>query len=86
MKDENIEIRKVYIWEEKMLDNTCITISGNLVNKSKSFDWEVGKIFNYEIKLERVVSVSNKDNIIALLKVSKNSISNCKLWQNFQGY
>ena len=33
-----------------MLDNTCITISGNLVNKNKSFNWEIKKKFNYESK------------------------------------
>ena len=44
VKDENIEIEKsVYLGGKKILDNTCITISGNLVNKSKSFDWEIRK-------------------------------------------
>ena len=43
-KDENIEIEKgIYLGGKKILDNTCITISGNLVNKSKSFDWEIKK-------------------------------------------
>ncbi len=43
-KDENIEIEKsVYLGGKKILDNTCITISGNLVNKNKSFNWEIKK-------------------------------------------
>tara|TARA_B100000886_G_scaffold340382_1_gene309589 strand:- start:1888 stop:3531 length:1644 start_codon:yes stop_codon:yes gene_type:complete len=44
VKDENIELEKsVYLGGKKMLDNTCITISGNLVNKNKSFNWEIKK-------------------------------------------
>ena len=44
VKDEDIELeRSVYLGGEKILDNTCITISGNLVNKSKSFIWEIKK-------------------------------------------
>ena len=44
IKDENIEIQKgVYLGGKKILDNTCITISGNLVNKNKSFVWEIKK-------------------------------------------
>ena len=44
IKDENIEIEKgIYLGGKKILDNTCITISGNLVNKNKSFDWEIKK-------------------------------------------
>ena len=44
IKDENIEIEKgLYLGGKKILDNTCITISGNLVNKNKSFDWEIRK-------------------------------------------
>ncbi len=43
-KDESIEIEKsVYLGGKKILDNTCITISGNLVNKNKSFNWEIKK-------------------------------------------
>ena len=29
--------------KKKILDNACITISGNLVNKNKSFYWEIKK-------------------------------------------
>ena len=44
VKDEIIELEKsVYLGGKKMLDNTCITISGNLVNKNKSFNWEIKK-------------------------------------------
>ena len=43
-EDENIEIEKgIYLGGKKILDNTCITISGNLVNKNKSFGWEIKK-------------------------------------------
>ena len=42
--DENLEIEKsIYLGGKKILDSTCITISGNLVNKSKSFNWEIKK-------------------------------------------
>ena len=44
VKDENIEIEKsIYLGGKKILDNTCITISGNLVNKDKFFNWEIKK-------------------------------------------
>ena len=44
VREENIEIEKsLYLGGKKILDNTCITISGNLVNKSKSFNWEIRK-------------------------------------------
>ena len=41
---KNWRLKKVYILEEKkILDNTCITVSGDLVNKDKSFYWELKK-------------------------------------------
>ena len=44
IKDENLEIEKsIFLGGKKILDNTCITISGNLVNKNKSFKWEIKK-------------------------------------------
>ena len=44
IKDENIEIEKsIYLGGRNMLDNTCITISGNLVNKNKTFKWDIKK-------------------------------------------
>ena len=44
IKNENLEIEKsIYLAQKKILDNTCITISGNLVNKDKSFNWEIKK-------------------------------------------
>ncbi len=44
IKDENIEIEKsIYLGGKKILDNTCISVSGNLVNKDKSFNWEIKK-------------------------------------------
>ena len=42
--NEKLEIeRSIYLGGKKILDNTCITISGNLVNKDKSFNWEIKK-------------------------------------------
>jgi uncharacterized heparinase superfamily protein len=44
ISDEVLEIeRSIYLGGKKKLDNTCITISGNLVNKNKSFNWEIRK-------------------------------------------
>ena len=44
IKNENLEIEKsIYLGGKKILDNTCITISGNLVNKDKTFNWEIKK-------------------------------------------
>ena len=44
VREENIEIEKsVYLGGKKILDNACITFSGNLVNKDKSFNWEMKK-------------------------------------------
>ena len=38
IKDENLEIEKsIFLGGKKIIDNTCITISGNLVNKNKIF-------------------------------------------------
>ena len=44
IKDEKLEMEKsIYLGGKKILDNTCITISGNLVNKDKFFNWEIKK-------------------------------------------
>ncbi len=44
IKDEILEIEKsIFLGGKKILDNTCITIAGNLVNKNKSFNWEIAK-------------------------------------------
>ena len=44
MNDEILEIEKsIFLGGKKILDNTCISISGNLVNKNKSFNWEIKK-------------------------------------------
>ena len=44
VKDETLEIEKgIYLGGKKILDNSCITIIGNLVNKNKSFNWEIKK-------------------------------------------
>ncbi len=43
-QDEILEIEKsIFLGGKKILDNTCITMSGNLVNKSKTFNWEIKK-------------------------------------------
>jgi len=44
INNEYLELEKsIFFAEKKMLDSTCITISGNLVNKNKSFNWEIKK-------------------------------------------
>ena len=42
--DEPILLQKsIFLGGNKILDNTCITISGNLVNKDKTIHWEIKK-------------------------------------------
>ena len=42
--NETLKIEKsIFLGKKKILDNTCITISGNLVNKNKSFYWQIKK-------------------------------------------
>ncbi len=42
--NEAVEIEKsIFLGGGKILDNACINISGNLVNKNKSFSWEIKK-------------------------------------------
>ena len=44
IESENLEIEKsIFLGGKKILDSTCITVSGNLVNKNKSFNWEIKK-------------------------------------------
>ncbi len=44
VKEENLEIEKsIFLGGKKIIDNACITISGNLVNKNKIFNWEIKK-------------------------------------------
>jgi len=44
VNDENLEIEKsIFLGEKKIIDSACITISGNLVNKNKIFNWEIKK-------------------------------------------
>jgi uncharacterized heparinase superfamily protein len=44
VKNEILEIEKsIFLGGKKILDSVCITIAGNLVNKDKSFDWEINK-------------------------------------------
>ena len=44
IKNETILIEKsIFLGRNKILDNTCITISGNLVNKNKTILWEIKK-------------------------------------------
>ncbi len=42
--DENLDVEKsIFLGEKKIIDSNCITISGNLVNKNKIFNWEIRK-------------------------------------------
>ncbi len=44
INDENVEIEKsIFLGEKKIVDSACITISGNLVNKNKTFNWVIRK-------------------------------------------
>jgi hypothetical protein len=44
ISNETLEIEKsVFLGGKKIIDNVCIAISGNLVNKNKSFNWEIKK-------------------------------------------
>ncbi len=44
INDNNLEIEKsIFLGEKKIIDSACITISGNLVNKNKIFNWEIRK-------------------------------------------
>ena len=44
VNDENLELEKsIFFGEKKIIDSSCITISGNLVNKNKIFNWEIKK-------------------------------------------
>ena len=44
VNEENVEIEKsIFLGEKKIIDSACITISGNLVNKNKIFNWVIRK-------------------------------------------
>ena len=44
INSENVELEKsIFLGEKKIIDSNCITISGNLVNKNKTFNWEIRK-------------------------------------------
>ena len=43
-KSESVILEKsIFLARNKILENTCITISGNLVNKNKIVQWEIKK-------------------------------------------
>ncbi len=43
-KNENIILeRSIFLGSNKILENTCVTVSGNLVNKDKTIHWEIKK-------------------------------------------
>ena len=43
MNETVILEKSIFLGGNEILDNICITISGNLVNKNKSFHWEIKK-------------------------------------------
>ena len=44
IKDEKIFLEKsIFLGSNKILNNTCVTVSGNLINKSKVIQWEIKK-------------------------------------------
>ena len=44
IKDEDILLEKsIFLGSNKILNNTCISVNGNLVNKDKIIHWEIKK-------------------------------------------
>ena len=44
VNNESIILEKsIFLGKNKILENTCVTVSGNLVNKDKSIHWEIKK-------------------------------------------
>ena len=44
INDEDLNVEKsIFLGKKKIIDSACISISGNLVNKSKIFNWEIKK-------------------------------------------
>ena len=44
IKNESVTLEKsIFLGTNKILENTCVTVSGNLVNKDKSIHWEIKK-------------------------------------------
>ena len=44
IKNEAVILEKsIFLGRNKILENTCVTISGNLVNKDKAIHWEIRK-------------------------------------------
>ena len=44
IKDEKILLEKsIFLGGNKILNNTCVTVSGNLISKSKVIQWEIKK-------------------------------------------
>ena len=44
VSNETLEIEKsIFLGRQKILDNTCITVSGNLVNTNRIIHWEIKK-------------------------------------------
>ncbi len=44
IKGESIILEKsIFLGSNKILNNTCVTVSGNLVNKNKTIHWEIKK-------------------------------------------
>ena len=42
IKDETVLLEKsIFLGSNKILDNTCVTVFGNLVNKDKKIHWEI---------------------------------------------
>ena len=66
-KEELITLEKsIFLGGNKILDNTCLTISGNLVNKDKTYPLKLEKIFNHETKIKNaLISVSDKTEVIS---------------------
>ena len=44
IENESISLEKsIFLGRNKILENTCVTVSGNLVNKDKTIHWGIKK-------------------------------------------
>ena len=44
IKNESLSLEKsIFLGANKILENTCVTVSGNLVNRDKTIHWEINK-------------------------------------------
>ena len=75
-EEENIKIEKVFFLGNKVLDNYCIVISGNLNNNDKTINWEIIKNYKMANKIKNaLISVSDKGALNLLEVLKKNNVN-----------